>query len=83
MKSMIKRLVMLNKNKKVVHYDRPIKIEIGSSAIVHPLDHTSPLVSNETLVYTSKVLAYDTITGIFITANSIYVPMARTSKEEK
>ena len=31
-------------------------IEVGHSANVIPVDHTSPLVSNKTLVHTSEVI---------------------------
>ena len=74
MKSILKRLIAQTKGKKVVHYTSPLRIAIGASAIVKPVDHPSPLVSNSTHVFTSRVLAYDSQSGIFITENTIYVP---------
>lgn len=50
-------------------------IEVGSPAIVKPINHTGKLVSNKTHVLTSRVLRHDTVTGIFETENSMYYPM--------
>lgn len=62
--------------KKIVHYDATKKslIAVGMSAIVKPIDHTSPLVSNKKLVVTSRVIAKHKC-GRFETENSIYVPI--------
>lgn len=49
-------------------------IEVGTAAIVKPINHTGKLVSNKTHVLTSKVLRYDKVTGIFETENSLYYP---------
>jgi hypothetical protein len=60
--------------KKVVQYKRsPFNlIKVGSGATVYPINHPSHKVTNETLVYTSTVLAYDKVTGKFETINTIY-----------
>lgn len=62
--------------KKIVHYDATKKslIALGMSAIVKPIDHTSPLVSNEKLVVTSRVIAKSKC-GKFETENTIYHPV--------
>lgn len=61
---------------KVVHYQKAAGIQKlpNGSFIVHPIDHTSPLVSNSTHVYTSTVQAHDEETGVFVTQNSLYIP---------
>ncbi len=63
--------------KAVVHY-RPDPdsdyIVHGHTALVQPVDHTSPLVSNRKIVRTSKVVwLYEG--GIFETLNSVYKPI--------
>ena len=64
--------------KKIVRY-RPCNdnglITVGKCAYVYPVDHTSPLVSNQTLAKTSTVLYYDAATGVFETLNSVYQPV--------
>ena len=61
--------------KKVVSYlPQGSHIRVGYGAIVHPLDHTSELVSNTCPVTTSKVIRHDKNSGEFETENSIYKP---------
>lgn len=63
---------------KIVHYlsNRPKHIVPGQRAIVEPVDHPDhERVSNEGPVITSVVLTYDTMTGVFVTQNTVYVPI--------
>lgn len=50
------------------------RIMVGHPAYVHPIDHTSPLVSNTRFVFTSPVVSKSD-DGSFETANSVYVPV--------
>lgn len=50
-------------------------INVGSRAMVYPVDHISPFVSNEAVCYTSKVISVNYATGVFETMNSIYKPV--------
>lgn len=46
--------------KRTVHYDKALVApEVGFSAVVMPLDHTSPNVSNVKPCWTSQVVAVD------------------------
>lgn len=65
-----------NNDKKVVHYDakKGADIKVGRRAMVWPIDHTSPTVSNQTVAVTTPVTSYDEKTGVFETLNSKYVP---------
>ncbi|MBC8737101.1 hypothetical protein F6X40_09800 [Paraburkholderia sp. UCT31] len=63
-------------NKPVVNYVSLLHCKVGQSAVVLPVDHQSPLVSNTKYVRTSVVLAYDTVTGEFETCNTRYQPRA-------
>ena len=59
-------------NKPTVHYKpKSYCITVGEPALIQPLDHPSPLVSNTHFARTSKVLKI-TETG-FETKNTIYV----------
>lgn len=49
-------------------------IKVGHSAYVHPVNHTSPLVSNKRFVFTSEVLEIFK-DGSFETRNSFYQPV--------
>lgn len=60
--------------KKVVHYSRLDYIQVGESADVVPVDHTSCLVDNGRVAYTTIVESYDPVTGVFETKNTIYKP---------
>lgn len=62
--------------KRTVHYKLGDMsyIKAGQKARVYPVDHTSQLVSNTTLVLTSEVRVYDKTTGVFETENSVYIP---------
>lgn len=66
-------------NKPIVHYKRSSDnyhyIKVGQSALVVPVDHPSPNVSNEDIVHTSTVISYDEQTGEFETKNTIYKPI--------
>jgi len=53
-------------------------IGVGCGALVWPVDHTSPFVSNEQVAVTSKVISHDPETGVFETLNSIYKPFKET-----
>lgn len=58
--------------KPIVHYRKLVSCSVGASALVHPIDHPGPDVSNTKMVRTSAVLRYDRDTGEFETRNSIY-----------
>lgn len=62
---------------KVVHYDgnKGIQVMPGGGAMVYPLDHTSPHVTNTKVAFTSKVQAHDEKSGVFVTLNSLYIPV--------
>jgi hypothetical protein len=62
--------------KPIVSYTELYFCEEGSSAIVKPVDHPSPLVTNRKPVLTSPVIQYDRTTGEFETFNTIYRPVA-------
>ncbi len=64
-------------DKAIVHYyaDKGTFIKKGMGAMVYPVDHTSPHVSNSSFCHTSKVIRYDEDTGEFETQNSIYKPL--------
>lgn len=66
---------MTQPTKPVVKYRRTEsdRIVVGHPAYVHPIDHTSPLVSNTKMVITSPVVSKSN-DGSFETANSLYVP---------
>ena len=49
-------------------------IEVGKSAFVFPLNHTSSDVTNTKLVCTSEVISYEEETGCFETLNTCYKP---------
>ena len=49
-------------------------VRVGDRAFVVPVDHTSPYVSNGTWATTTPVVSFDPATGVFETANTIYVP---------
>lgn len=63
-------------NKRVVFYDpnHGALIPIGSSAVVYPINHDSPLVSNTKHVKTSAVISANSETGEFETENTLYKP---------
>lgn len=62
---------------KIVHYQKAMGLQftVHGSAMVYPIDHTSPLVSNTTVAMTSKVQAHDEASGVFVTLNSLYIPV--------
>ena len=62
--------------KPIVHYTPNINqhIVVGNRAIVWPIDHTSPLVSNTQYCCTSKVLSIEADES-FETLNSRYIPV--------
>jgi len=62
-------------NKPVVLYDPsfPPHLTIGSSTILQPINHSGPLVSNNTLARTSHVTAIHSY-GEFETENTYYKP---------
>lgn len=49
-------------------------IQVGHSAYVHPVNHTSPLVSNKRFVFTSTVQEVFA-DGSFMTLNTYYMPV--------
>ena len=65
-------------SKPTVHYriDEHSYVVVGQSAVVRPVDHPSPLVSNKTYVKTSPVVMVDYDSGVFETKNTRYVPVA-------
>jgi len=62
--------------KPVVHYrtDMDFFVKIGKGAVVHPVDHSSALVSNTKHVITSTVTQFNPHDGGFETMNTIYRP---------
>lgn len=65
----------LNVEKKVVNFKDPIKIVVGESAIVFPVNHPDKNnVSNTRHVYTSSVVKVNE-DGSFETLNTIYKPL--------
>lgn len=65
-------------SKPTVHYriDEHSYVVVGQSAMVRPVDHPSPLVSNKTYAKTSPVVMVDYDSGVFETENTRYVPVA-------
>ena len=61
-------------------YSKPETV-IGYSACLFPLDHPNHLdghhITNQNLVTTSPIVAYDPSTGTWETKNTIYVPDCR------
>jgi len=68
---------VIKQNTPIVHYSDLWYINIGTAAIVTPIDHPSSLVSNNTIVRTSPVLKInrDNKKKIvsFVTMNTLYV----------
>lgn len=64
-------------SKRLVHYiaSKHDQINVGRSAYLHygPIDHDSPMVSNDSSILTSPVISHDPVTGNFETANTRYV----------
>lgn len=61
------------KIKREVRYSAAfMPLRVGAGAVVKPLDHTSPLVSNLKPILTSPVVRVDYQTGDFETRNSLY-----------
>jgi len=48
-------------------------LKVGKSAMIKPIDHTSPFVSNTQHVFTSTVVKVSP-DGSFETINTLYVP---------
>jgi hypothetical protein len=67
-------------NKPIVHYSKLLYCEVGERAQVVPVDHTNhargQYAINGRMNVTTKVLAYDSITGEFETENTVYVKEA-------
>lgn len=69
-------------NKPIVHYRTDKAVEIfrncgpnnGCCAMLYPLDHPSPSVSNLAPVVTSDLVAFEVISGRIETQNTIYMP---------
>jgi hypothetical protein len=63
--------------KTIVSYNpsKGFNIELGKPALIWPINHPSPLVSNRDVAITSKVTAYNADTGVFETENTIYEPV--------
>ena len=61
--------------KPIVRYTNlAVEPEIGQSAFLTPIDHTSLRVTNGRIVRTSPVVQYDEATGNIETLNTIYKP---------
>ena len=58
--------------KKFVHYVGTPTF-VGDAALLQPIDHPSPSVTNGGWVTTSPVVKYDKLSGRLETANTIYV----------
>lgn len=74
--------------KPIVHYKSLVHCQVGTAAVVHPVDHPGPDVSNTKLARTSAVLRYDEDTGEFETRNTIYrrlpkMPRLAVTQDEK
>lgn len=61
--------------KPIVHYSELHYCKVGLFALVEPVDHPSPVVSNSRVVRTSAVKSYDKSTGEFETRNTKYKPI--------
>lgn len=61
--------------KKTVSYKELVFCKVGCSALLFPVDHPGPHVSNTKYTRTSVVQSYDPATGVIETMNSIYRPM--------
>lgn len=57
-------------------------IEINQQALIIPINHPSPLVSNTRYTRTSTVLSHDKDTGKFETINTLYEPVNDTNSEQ-
>lgn len=68
-------------NKPKVSYTSIIYLRKGDSAIVTPVDHPSPLVSNQKAAWTSPVLAINQ-DGSFETENTLYIPSGDKTRAE-
>jgi hypothetical protein len=64
------------KIKPTVHYKHNDNnyIVVGERAIIVPINHYGSRVSNTTFVSTSPVVKYSSLTGVFETENTRYVP---------
>jgi hypothetical protein len=63
---------------KIVHYDksRGLAFTTDKRAMVYPIDHPDTYrVSNTTIVTTSEVAMHDPASGVFLTRNSLYIPV--------
>jgi len=60
--------------KPLVHFDveKINRIMVGAPAVVCPINHPSPDVSNKKAVLTTNVISYDAATNTFETLNTIY-----------
>lgn len=61
-------------NKPMVGYKNVEHLELGQSALVFPVDHPSPLVSNKKWILTSPVIKIEDDGQVFETLNTIYAP---------
>jgi len=55
-------------------------LKVGKSAMIKPIDHSSPYVSNTQHVYTSAIVKVNT-DGSFETQNTLYVPTNEKQKQ--
>ena len=75
----IMRLNIPRDQKKTVRYFNPPRgwatdnVVVGERAVVIPIDHPSPFVTNGQLCYTSPVLAYNKDTDEIETVFTIYI----------
>lgn len=68
-------MTLSTSSKKTVRYSQLGACMVGSSALLLPVDHPGPHVSNTKFVTTSTVLSFDPETGIIETLNTRYVPV--------
>lgn len=68
-------------DKKIVHYHAFMgeSIVVGHPALIYPLDHPSPDVSNTKMAITSLVISVDRETGDFETENTRYVALVEVT----
>jgi hypothetical protein len=59
----------------VVRYTKALYVKEGVSAVLVPVNHPSPLVTNGSECTTSIVKFYDPAHGLIVTRNTVYLPL--------
>lgn len=72
--------------KPIVHYEKNdnlmSQVQVGKPAVLFPVDHTSPFVSNTMLALTSRVVSFDPLTGEIETENTCYIPQPEVPQDD-